>query len=128
MMCRNYTKRCLALMLALAVSLPVAALAESPISTAHDVDAHFEVASKDFGGGVVQLHSRKDGADGETHAVHSFDCEAKSYAPVFTGASAPDLFPMDSLGFNLEPIDENSDIAPLAQHTCKKHGYPLLEW
>ena len=102
--------------------------AETPIDSPEGIDQRFEIASKDFGEGVVQLHSRKDGADGVTHTVHSFDCANKSFAPMFSGNSDPALFPMDSLGFNLEPIDQNSDVAALAQHTCKKHGYPLLEW
>lgn len=104
------------------------AFAESPITNAHDVDAHFEIASKDFGDGVVQLHSRKGDSDNATHSVHSIDCTNKAYASVFTGNSDPELFPLDSLGFNLEPIGENSTVASLAQHACKKHGYPLLEW
>ncbi|MEY8830631.1 hypothetical protein AB9K34_19850 [Sedimentitalea sp. XS_ASV28] len=110
------------LLLASAVS------AESPITTPQQVDRDYEIASKDFGDGFVQLHSRKDGADGSAHAVHSFDCANKSYASVYSGETPPEAFPLDSLGFNLNQIEENSEVAALAQHACRKHGYPLLEW
>ena len=105
-----------------------AALAESPITTRHEIDKDYDIASKDFGDGFVQLHSRKVSADGTTHSVHSINCADKTYAPVYEGEAPPDAFPMNSLGFNLTPIDVTTNVAPLAQHACKKHGYPLLEW
>ncbi|MDK3072393.1 hypothetical protein QO034_04645 [Sedimentitalea sp. JM2-8] len=109
-------------------SVAGAAVADSPITTTGQVDSHFEVASKDFGGGKVQLHSRKESETGTTHAVHNIDCVNKTYTPVYEDDNAPDAFPFDNLDFNLNPIDETSPVAPLAQHACKKHGYPLLEW
>ncbi|MEO9782521.1 MAG: hypothetical protein ABJH07_12160 [Sedimentitalea sp.] len=108
--------------------LASAAVAESPITTRHEIDKDYDVASKDFGDGFVQLHSRKENADGVSHSVHSIDCANKAYAPVYSGEAPPDEFPLNSLGFTLSPIDVTSDVAPLAQHACKKHGYPLLEW
>lgn len=104
------------------------ALAESPIDTQQDIDRHFQIASKDFGDGKVQLHSRQDSDTGSTHSVHNFDCVNKTYAPVYSGAGSPDGFPLDGLDFSMNPIDEISPVAPLAQHACRKHGYPLLEW
>ncbi|MBK0328730.1 hypothetical protein I5535_15670 [Rhodobacteraceae bacterium F11138] len=104
------------------------AMAQTAIDTPQKIDAHFEVASKDFGGGKVQLHSRKEGDTGTTHSVHNFDCSNRTYVPVFADGVSPDAFPMDNLDFNLNPIEETSPVAPLAQHACKKHGYPLLEW
>ncbi|MDU9002668.1 hypothetical protein [Sedimentitalea todarodis] len=110
------------------LSVASVALAESPITTPHEIDEHYEVASKDFGDGTVQLHSKKVSAGATTHSIHSFDCTNKTYAPVYAGDASPDEFPVNSLGFNLSPIDVTTDVAPLAQHACKKHGYPLLEW
>jgi hypothetical protein len=104
------------------------ATAESPIDTKQDIDKHFEIASKDFGDGKVQLHSRWEGEADTAHAVHNFDCVTKTYAAVYAGDTGPDEFPLDNFDFNLNPIDETSPVAPLAQHACKKHGYPLLEW
>lgn len=108
--------------------LASAAFAESPIETRHEIDRDFEIASKNFGDGVVQLHSRKESADGNAHSVHSFDCTSKTYAAVYSGVAPPETFPLAALNFNLNPIDETSEVAPLAQHACRKHGYPLLEW
>lgn len=105
-----------------------AAFAESPIETRHEIDREFEIASKNFGDGVVQLHSRKESADGIAHSVHSFDCSSKTYAAMYSGDAPPEAFPLATLNFNLEPIDQTSEVAPLAQHACRKHGYPLLEW
>lgn len=110
------------------LSVATIAVAESPITTPHEIDKDYDVASKDFGDGFVQLHSRKVSADGTTHSVHSIDCTNKTFAPVYAGDTAPDDFPLESVGFNLNPIDEISEVAPLAQHACKKHGYPVLEW
>ncbi len=92
------------------------------------VNKYFEHASKDFGGGAVQLHARKDGADGSTHSIYHFDCVNKKYDVLFSGPAMPGEFPFDSADPAATSFDQNADVAPLAQHTCTKHGYPLLEW
>ncbi|WP_424986058.1 hypothetical protein [Microbulbifer sp. S227A] len=104
------------------------ALAESAITTPHQVDTDYEIASKDFGDGFVQMHSRRQGEGGNAHAVHGFDCANKTYAALYAGDVPPEAFPLEGLDFNLNPIEETSEVAPLAQHACRKHGYPLLEW
>ncbi|MCL6283965.1 hypothetical protein M3P21_10525 [Ruegeria sp. 2012CJ41-6] len=98
---------------------------ENPLDT---VNKHFEVASKDFGGGVTQLHARKDGADGSEHSIYHFDCPNLKYALISSSAGRPDNLPDVADEPFVEPLEPDDIVAPLAQHTCAKYGYPLLEW
>lgn len=93
-----------------------------------DIDKHFEIATKDFGDGTVQMSSRQDTADGPLYAVHQFDCVNKTFVTPFEGAVAPDVFPVTTTEQQVAAFDEGDEIAPLAQHACTKHGHPLLEW
>ncbi|WP_372571395.1 hypothetical protein [Ruegeria jejuensis] len=98
---------------------------ENPLDT---VNKHFEVASKDFGGGVTQLHARKEGAGGTEHLIYHFDCSNKKYDLFYNSAETPDSRPdMVDAPF-VEPLEPEDIVGPLAQHTCTKYGYPLLEW
>ncbi|MGD9293750.1 MAG: hypothetical protein PVI41_02610, partial [Roseobacter sp.] len=54
------------------------------------VDDRYAIASKDFGDGKVQLHTRGEGADGASHKVHTFSCVEQTYEVVFEGDQAPD--------------------------------------
>ncbi len=92
------------------------------------MNQHFEVATKLYGDDRVQLHSRREGDDGVLHSVHNFDCVNKTYNSVFEDAIQPRSFPIDGNGGVMNPIQEDSAVAPLAQHACMKHGHPLLEW
>ncbi len=114
-----------------ALSLVAGAAPASDNSIAHmqdETNKHFDEASKDFGGGAVQMHARKEGADGTTHVIYQFDCTQQNYDVLFSGLAGPDSFPLDAWAPAGTPIDQNDDIAPLAQHACTKHGYPLLKW
>ena len=46
---------------------------------------YFDMASHDFGEGIVQLHTRKEGSSGITHTVHHIDCVGKRYDDIFAG-------------------------------------------
>ncbi|MEX0347851.1 MAG: hypothetical protein AB3N15_00365 [Paracoccaceae bacterium] len=98
---------------------------ENPLDT---VNKHFEVASKDFGGGVTQLHARKEGADGSEHMIYHFDCSNQKYNLFYSGGETPDSLPDMADAPFVEPLEPEDIVGPLAQHTCTKHGYPLLEW
>lgn len=105
--------------------------ADNAIDTPSEIDKHFEEASKDFGNGVVQLHSRQDGADGTQHAVHQFDCVNGTYDSLYAGDAPPTDFPLDSTGvMGAGPglLYDDPTMASLAQHTCTKYGHPLAEW
>ncbi len=93
-----------------------------------EVDTHFEQASENFGDGVVQMHSRSKSAEGNTHVIYQFDCTQKHYGVLYSGLGAPDDFPMQAWDGEPAPIEPDGDVAPLAEHACVKHGYPLLKW
>ncbi|MEM7317782.1 MAG: hypothetical protein AAF408_02035 [Pseudomonadota bacterium] len=92
------------------------------------INKHFEAASKDFGGGFVQLHARKEGSGETEHQIYHFDCANKKYELLFSNPNEPESMPALEKDTLLNPIDPFHAVAPLAQHTCTKHGYPLLEW
>ncbi|MFA3917588.1 hypothetical protein [Ruegeria hyattellae] len=98
---------------------------ENPLDT---VNKHFEAASKDFGGGLTQLHARKEGADGTEHLIYHFDCSNNRYDLLSSDAAEPDTLPEVSDAPLADPFGPDDPVAPLAQHTCTKYGYPLLEW
>ncbi|MEY8838809.1 hypothetical protein AB9K41_07230 [Cribrihabitans sp. XS_ASV171] len=122
------TKATLAGLMALAAG--VAGAQENAIR--HDMDTvnrHFEIATHDFGGGRVQMHSRSEGPDGVEHTIREFDCGQGSYNETYSGASAPTVFPVDADSRPSElpfPLDDN--IGPLAQHACGKYGQPVAQW
>ncbi len=98
---------------------------ENPLDA---VNQHFEAASKDFGGGMVQLHSRKEGTEGTEHMIYHFDCSEKRYGLAYEGVDAPDSLPeLSDVPFS-HGFAADDAVAPLAQHTCRKHGYSGLEW
>jgi hypothetical protein len=94
------------------------------------VDKRYAIASKDFGDGKVQLHTRGEGADGGSHKVHTFSCVEQTYEVVFEGDQAPEAFPVEGEGSGARNLEKNSSTASLAAHACKEHGYPVLmmEW
>lgn len=118
-----------AVTLAVVAGSAFADLYQKPIKNEQDsVNAHYEIASKDFGNGQVQMHSMAEGPDGKSHTVYSFNCTDKKYDLLFDGPESPDgLFtgPMEEPKRDLDQID---NVAPLAQHACTSHGYPLLKW
>lgn len=113
---------------ALLVSVLALAAPASAEQEIENMNKHFAVASKHFGDGAVQLQSRHDGADATTHSIYHFDCKNKKYDVLFSGLADPEDFPMDTPEPAATPFDENDDVAPLAQHVCTEHGYPLLKW
>lgn len=92
-----------------------------------DVNEHFAIASEHFGGGQVQLHSRRDGTDGSTHAVYTFDCVDQKHLTAFEGPKPPKNFPMEPLDEAMEPLNRDSEILHLAKHACAEYDHPLLE-
>lgn len=94
------------------------------------LDKRYAIASKDFGNGKVQLHTRGDSADGSTHTVHTFSCIENTFDLVFEGDEAPEAFPVEGEGSGAQNLEKNSSTASLAAHACKEHGYPVLmmEW
>ena len=109
----------------------VALAADNAIDTPGEVNQHFEEASKYFGDGVVQLHSRQEGADGTQHTVHQFDCVNGTYGALYAGDMAPGNFPLETsgaMGAGAGLFYEDPTMASLAQHTCTKYGHPLAEW
>jgi len=102
-----------------------AATAETVIAS---VDQRYEVATKDFGGGVVQMNSRQDSAEGSVYSVHQFDCMNMTYATLYTGDEMPATVPQAYGEADIASFDRDHDVAPLAQHACTKHGHPLTEW
>lgn len=114
----------------LALLIPVGAFAAEGTEIAgpkHDMESHYAIASKHFGEGQVQLHSRQDGASGPVHQVHTFNCLEMTYEKVFESARAPDAFPVAAQDGGGEKFNAESQVAPLAAHACKEHGMPLLE-
>ena len=104
-------------------------LYEQPIQNELDrVNQHYAIASKDFGNGHVQMHSRSAGADGDRHTIYSFDCHEKRHTVLFAGPRPPDKFTFEEPGNPELYFEEQDGVAPLAQHACTTHGYPLLEW
>lgn len=89
---------------------------------------YFDVISHDFGDGIVQIHTRKEGPSGTSHAVQHIDCIQQRSDDIYAGAIPPDGFPMGSPELPAGNIENNPDLVSVAQHACKKHGYPLLQW
>ncbi len=105
-----------------------AACAEAPIDNPLDtVNQHMEIATADFGNGVVQMHSRSDSPSAIQHTVYTFDCTNRTYASDFSDGLAPPAFPVQSIGITTNTIEQDDPIVPLAQHACSKHGLKL-EW
>ncbi|SLN50027.1 hypothetical protein ROA7450_02471 [Roseovarius albus] len=124
----NITNKIVAALSALLIASHVSAAEDEILNPLDVVNQHFEAASKDFGDGMVQLHSRKEGAEGTEHLIYHFDCSEKKYGLAYEGADAPTSLPE----LPDEPLSHgfaaDDAVAPLAQHTCRKHGYPGLEW
>ena len=103
--------------------------AETKIDTPLDeVNAHFAVASKHYGDGKVQVHSRTEDASGSRHSVYTVDCKEQTYSKNYDAAQAPDVFPFEDYDNPAEPLNRTSAAVPAAQYACAEHGHPLLEW
>ena len=88
------------------------------------IDEHFAIASKRYGEGNVKLHSRSGG----THTVHSFNCVEQTFEKVFEAEDAPQDFPVEWQGNDLQPFDAESQEMPLARHACEEHGLQIIEF
>jgi hypothetical protein len=127
-MTNNHSTFFLTILAGGALVLADPARSESPIDNPIDtVNRHMEIATADFGNGVVQMHSRRDSASEIQHTVYTFDCTNRTYANVFADGLAPPAFPVNSSTVMTNTIEEDGPIAPLAQHACSKHGLKL-EW
>lgn len=105
------------------------AMAETKIETTQDtIDEQFAIASQHFGDGQVQVHTRRDTADGSTHHVYSFNCQDQTHSLDYEGAAAPESFPVEASRDPLQPLNRDSAAAPVGQYACEEHGHPLLEW
>ena len=90
---KTYGTFCAAMLLQVALA-GASAASETAIENQIDtVNKHFEVASEYFGDGTVQMHSKREGADGTFHSVHQFDCVNKNYDTLYDGDFTPDAVP-----------------------------------
>lgn len=105
------------------------AVAETKIDNQIDeMNEHYAVASKHYGDGKVQIHSRADGDKGSTHTVFTVNCRDQTFRKDYEADEAPEVFPMENYNDPAEPLNRTSATVPVAQYACAEHGHPLLEW
>jgi len=100
-------------------------LAETAID---EMEAHFAIASKHYGDGQVQIHTRRDEDAGSTHRVLTINCKDQTYRSDYEAQEPPESFPLGEFEAPEEPMTGGDAVAKTAMHTCEEHGHPLLEW
>lgn len=116
---------------AFAVTLTVVSIAggmsfsETPID---EMEQHFAIASKHYGDGQVQVHTRRDSDEGSRHEVLTIDCKEQTFRRDYTADVPPEAFPLGDFDAPSIPVTVDNIAAPTVVHTCEQHGHPLLEW
>lgn len=91
------------------------------------VDKRFAIASKHFGDGEVQLHTRSETEAGSVHEIYSFNCNTGTYRTDYVGESAPAHFPVAGAQGQAFELAESMEQAAIAAHACEEHGYSSLK-
>lgn len=93
-----------------------------------DIEEHFAIASKHYGDGKVQMHTRRDLEAGSKHSVFTINCKEQTYRTDYESDAPPETFPMADYEEPSEPMTGANAVATAAAKACDEHGHPLLEW